>query len=309
MRLAVDVNGGDRSPDQIIGGALDFISSHPECELIFCADKETAANISPSIKNPAIQIQISEHSIAMSDTPAAAKKDKPDNTIAGAVRAIKEGRADCAFSCGNSGAVILNAIDILGMKNEIPAPALMSFVPMFQRKPAAVFDVGALGNRVFEAELYYNLIPEAVNIYKILFCSEDPSVSILNIGTEHWKGTLEHKKLYKMLEEGSYNFKGNIEGDGLLSSNAEIIITDGFTGNAVLKLLESFNEICKNFAYIKDCHKENNLLNFITGDFSYENVGAAFLLGVNGRIAVGHGKSSSAAVSSGLELCLKYCKI
>ena len=309
MRLAVDVNGGDRSPDQIIGGALDFISSHPECELIFCADKETAAKISSSIKNLGIQIQISEHSVAMNDTPAAARKDKPDNTIAGAVHAVKEGRADCAFSCGNSGAIILNAIDILGMKNEIPAPALMSLVPMFERKPVAVFDVGALGNRVFEAELYFKHIPEAVNIYKNLFGSEDPSISLLNMGTEPWKGTLGHKELYKMLEESNHKFKGNIEGDGLLSSNAEIIITDGFTGNAVLKLLESFNEICKKFAYIKDCHKENNLLNFMTGDFSYENVGAAFLLGVNGRIAVGHGKSSSEAVSSGLELCLKYCKI
>ena len=309
MKLAVDVNGGDGSPDQIIGGAFDFISSHPECELIFCADKDTAAGISSYVTNPRIQIQISEHSIAMNDTPAVAKKDKPDNTIAGAVRAVKEGRADCAFSCGNSGAVILNSIDILGMKNDITAPALMSFFPKFERKPAAVFDVGALGNRVFDAELYYKLIPEAVNIYNILFGSENPSVSILNIGTENWKGTLEHKKLYKMLEVSIYNFKGNIEGDGLLFSGSDIIITDGFTGNTVLKLLESFNDILKKFAHIKDCHKENNLLNFLTGDFSYENVGAAFLLGVNGRIAVGHGKSSSEAVSSGLELCLKYCKI
>lgn len=308
MNIAVDVNGGDKAPDVIMEGALKFISVHPECGLILCTDRQTSIDLTskyPEYKN---KFDISEHSIGMNETPAVSKKDKPDNTISGAVRAVKENRADCAFSCGNSGAIILNSADILGLNDKNYSPALLSFIPMFNRAPLAIFDVGALGNRNFVAEEYFFHMSEVEIIYSKLFGINKPSVKLLNIGIESWKGTPEHKKLYKMLEESKYGFTGNLEGDGLLNTDANIIITGGFTGNIILKLLESFNELSRNFRNLKDCHAENNLLNFYSEEFSYESVGAALLLGVNGKIAIGHGKSTSEAVFSGLELCLKYCK-
>ena len=138
---------------------------------------------------------------------------------------------------------------------------------------------------------------------------EKPEIKLLNIGIESWKGTSEHKILYHMINESGYNFTGNIEGDKLLLTSADIVISDGFSGNICLKLIESFNDMIKNIYNNNNCKTDHNLLTFLTENFSYENVGAAFLLGVNGRVAVGHGKSSAKAVKSGLELCLKYCKI
>jgi glycerol-3-phosphate acyltransferase PlsX len=309
MKIAVDVNGGDRAPGEIIEGALNFAAENPDCGIVMCADRKTADSLPAKFTNPNIDIEIFEHSVGMKDTPAASKKDIPDNTIAGAVRAVKEGRADCAFSCGNSGAVILNSADLLGLKMKNFGPALMSFIPLYGRDPLGVFDVGALGNSNFEADVYFFHLSEAIKIYQNLYSSPEPSVKILNIGNETWKGTREHVKLYKMLEDSGCNFGGNIEGDELLTTEANIIITGGFTGNVTLKLLESFGDICRSFADNQYCQSKNNLLNFYSGDFSYESVGAAILLGVNGRVAIGHGKSTAKAVSSGLKLCLRYSKI
>jgi len=308
MKIAVDVNGGDKAPEAVFEGSAKFMSVHPECGLVICADKETAANLPSKFRDFRNQLEISEHSIVMNETPAVSKKDKPDNTISSSIRAVSEKRADCAFSCGNSGAVILNSVDILGLKNKNYSPALLSFVPMFERPPLALFDVGALGNSNFSADEYFFHLADAYNIYRYFFGIKKPSVQLLNIGSEPWKGTPEHKKLFKMLEESEYGFSGNLEGDGILSTDANILITGGFTGNIVLKLLESFNSVCKTFGNFIDCQSGNNLLNFYSGDFSYESVGAAILLGINGRICIGHGKSSPEAVYSGLETCLNYCK-
>ncbi len=309
MKIAVDVNGGDKAPEAILEGAVKFMSVHPECGLILCADKQTKANLPSKFQDYRNIFEFSEHSIGMNETPAVSKKDKPDNTISSCIKAVRENRADCAYSCGNSGAGILNSADILGLKDRNFSPALLSFIPMFEREPLALFDVGALGNRNFSADEYFFHIDETYRVYKNLFGIEKPSVKLLNIGSESWKGTPEHKKLYKMLEDSPYGFSGNLEGDGLLKTDANIVITGGFTGNIVLKLLESFNGIFKDFRNFKDCQCDNNLLNFYSENFSYESVGAAVLLGVNGRICIGHGKSSPEAVFSGLELCLKYSKI
>ncbi len=309
MKIAVDVNGGDRSPGEITDGVLSFAKDHPDCGLILCADRETAGTISSVTTLPNIELESFEHSVGMKDTPAVSKKDKSDNTIAGAVNAVKAGRADCAFSCGNSGAVILSSADILGLKDKNFSPALLSFIPVYKRRPLAMFDVGALGNHEFKADLYFFHITEAVNIYVKLYGQKKPVIKLLNIGSEQWKGTAEHKKIFRMLEESSYDFKGNAEGDDILSTEADMIISDGFTGNITLKLLESFNNICKKFNNIKDCQGDENLLDFYSGDFTYESVGAAILLGVNGKILIGHGKSTSKAVVSGLEMCVNYAKL
>ena len=245
----------------------------------------------------------------MKETPAKSKKEKPDNTIEGTLRLVKNRKADCAFSCGNSGAIILNSVDVLGLKDPNTHPSLISFIPLYNRPPLAVFDVGALGNYVFNAELYFAVLHETVDIYTKLYGVKEPEIKLLNIGTESWKGTAEHKNIYRMMSDSLYNFTGNIEGDELLFTDASVIVTDGLTGNIVLKLLESFNVLLQNFRNFKDCKFDNNYLNFLIEDFNYETIGGAPLTGVNGKVVIGHGKSSSKAVRSALELCVKYAEI
>jgi len=310
MRIAIDLNGGDRSPGEILKGSLEFSALYPDVSLILCAVKESVTvQMLTEINSGNISIEYFTHAIGMKETPTQSKKDKPDNTISGALKLIRDGRADCAFSCGNSGAVILNSMDILGLENPKINPALLSFIPRYNDPPIGLFDVGALGNFNFNSELYFDILKEAVSVYKKLFAVNDPGIRLLNIGTEAWKGTSEHRKLHQMLLDSPFKFKGNIEGDELLSSDSEIVITDGLTGNIVLKLMESFHDMISKFKYLKDCKIEDNYLNFLLEDFDYETIGGAPLLGIKGKVVIGHGKSSSRAVRSALGLCVKYAEI
>lgn len=309
MKIAIDIMGGENAPEAIIEGITLFNKIHPSTELILCTSQTAhGTELSRLFKNN-ISIDIFEHAVTLEEIPYISKKDKPDNTINGAIKAVKDNRADCAFSCGNSGAVILNSTDLLGLKNENTEPALISFIPSYKRKPLALFDVGAMGNYNFEAGKYFTHLKEAEEIYSKIFGIDHPEIKLLNIGSESWKGTPEHKNLYHMLSESEYNFTGNIEGDNLLFSDANLVICDGLTGNITLKLIESFNDALKNIYHNKDCEIKDNFLNFLINDLSYERIGAAFLLGLNGKVALGHGKSTAKAVAAGLEMCLKYCEI
>ena len=302
MKIAVDLNGGDNAPGEILAGCLNFSQLHLEHRLILCAVKGTALPILPDN----VTAEFYTYSIGMKETPTQSLKDKPDNTIAGALKLVLTDKAACAFSCGNSGAVILNAIDVFGIKNPKINPYLVSFIPLYNREPLALFDVGALGNFHFNAELYLEILHDVLVLYKAVYDVENPSVGMLNIGSEGWKGTSEHRKMYQLLSEGNFNFKGNIEGDELLKTECSIIITDGFTGNIVLKLLESFGDIMTEFNKIKYCNSDDKYINFLLENFNYETIGGAPLLGVNGKVVVGHGKSTAKAVVSALDLCVKY---
>ncbi len=309
MKIALDINGGDHSPAEILKGAHDFIISHDDVNLILFTSEKISPDYKHLTDSPRVSTFFFPESILMTDTPHAAKKDKPVNTITGMLDYLAKGDADTAFSCGNSGALIMSAIETVGLKEKITTPALLSFIPVFNRRPLAVFDVGAMANHIFDADHYFQHIEEAVYIYRSLFGVKEPSVKILNIGSEEWKGTHGHRKLYQMLSESSYRFLGNIEGDKILNSDTDILITGGFCGNIVLKVLESFNFYAKEIYNNIDCKTHNNLLHFLSEEFSYETVGAALLLGLKGKVAVGHGKSNARAVKAGLETCLKYCKI
>lgn len=309
MKIAIDLNGGDKAPEEILKGCLDFLEHHNNDKLILCTTKDTSSELLSGFANTQITIEYFTHTVGMKETPAKSKKEKPDNTIEGALRLVKNRKADCAFSCGNSGAIILNSVDVLGLKEPNTHPSLISFIPLYNRAPLAVFDVGALGNYVFNAELYFAVLHETVDIYTKLYGVKEPEIKLLNIGTESWKGTAEHRILFRMMSDSLYNFTGNIEGDELLFSDASIVVTDGLTGNIVLKLLESFNTMIQEFKILKDCKSDNNYLNFLTEDFSYETIGGAPLTGVNGKVVIGHGKSSARAVRSALELCVKYAEI
>ncbi|HQO09287.1 MAG TPA: hypothetical protein PLK90_07900 [Clostridiales bacterium] len=305
MKIAVDLNGGDKAPGEILKGCFEFSELHPEHRLILCSDKETELPALPDN----ITAEYFSYSIGMKESPVQSLKDKPDNTIAGTLKLVLTDKADCTFSCGNSGAVILNAIDVFGLKDPKINPSLISFIPMYNRKPLAFFDVGALGNFHFNADLYLEILKDVKALYTIVCGVEDPSVGLLNIGSEPWKGTSEHRKLYQTLSSGNFNFKGNIEGDSLLKTECGIVITGGFTGNVVLKLLESFGDILNEFQKYKCCNSENNYINFLMENFNYETIGGAPLIGVNGKVVIGHGKSTAKAVVSGLDLCVKYAEL
>lgn len=311
MKISVDLMGGDNAPEEILLGCKEYIKEFKNDTLLLYGTNEVSNSIilKNILDNSKSHFFLTETYVTMKDSPIVIKKEKINSSIVHSMISHKKRKSDCVFSCGNSGAAILSAIDTIGTTSDQSNVALMSFIPVYKRDPVGIIDVGALGNRPLDAMVYSKLSKLAVKFYKDFFKNNEPSVKLLNIGIESWKGTKEHKELYSLLSEIFSNFQGNIEGDGILKGEADIIISDGFTGNVILKLIESMYDL-----FIKDldkihCNKSNNFLNFLIEEFNYESLGGAPLLGINGKVVLGHGKSSSKAVLSGLKFCRKYTQI
>jgi glycerol-3-phosphate acyltransferase PlsX len=311
MKISVDIMGGDNAPKEIILGCKKYIEKYPEDNLIMIgtASIEKDPDIIYILQNSSSKLIITDTFVEMNESPLMIKKDKIGSSIVKSMELLKNKSVDCTFSCGNSGASILSAMDIIGLKDQYSNASLLSFIPIYQRDPMVLMDAGAMGNRQFNAETYLEITNMAYDFYKSFFNNNDPVIKLLNIGKESWKGTKDHKALFSLLKESIFNFHGNVEGDGILRGDADIIIADGFTGNVILKLLESMYDL-----FIKDldkthCNKSNNFLHFLVEEFNYESLGGAPLLGVNGKVVLGHGKSSSKAIFSGLKFCRKYAQI
>ncbi|MCK4980990.1 MAG: hypothetical protein KAS62_11385, partial [Candidatus Delongbacteria bacterium] len=246
MKIAIDLMGGDNAPKEIILGCKKYIEVFPDDTLIMVGTEaiKKDPDLLDILANSSSELIITDTYIGMDDSPLMVKKEKMHSTVVKCMEVLKNETVDCIFTCGNSGAAILSAMDILGLKDHYSNASLLSFRPIYQRNPVAIIDVGAMGNRQFNSETYLEITNMAYDFYKSFFKNNDPIIKLLNIGKEPWKGTKEHKKLYVLLKEIFKNFQGNIEGDEILKGNADIIITDGFTGNVILKLLESVHEIC-----------------------------------------------------------------
>lgn len=311
MKIAIDLMGGDNAPKEIILGCKKYLEKFPDDTLIMIGteDIKKDPDILNILYNSSSELLITKTFVEMNDSPLVIKREKINSTIVKSMEVLKSEEVDCTFSCGNSGAVILSAIDIIGLKDEFSNASLLSFIPIYKRNPVAIIDVGAMGNRQFNSDTYLEVTKLAYNFYRLFYNNDNPVIKLLNIGNEPWKGTKEHKKLYTILQDSYKDFKGNIEGDEILEGNADIIITDGFTGNVILKLLESVHTLCTKELDKNNCKTPNNFIHFLIKEFDYESLGGAPLLGVNKKVVLGHGKSSSKAVFSALNFCRKYAQI
>ncbi len=310
MKIAIDLMGGDNAPKEIILGCKKYIEEFPEDTLVMVGTKNIKKDhdILNILQNSTSELVITDTFVDMNDSPLMIKKEKINSTIVKSMELLKNKDVDCTFTCGNSGAAILSAMDTVGLQEHSSNASLLSFIPIYQRNPVVIIDVGAMGNRQFNSETYLEITKLAYDFYRSFYKNADPVIKLLNIGIESWKGTKEHKKLYTLLKDSYKDFKGNIEGDEILKGSADIIITDGFTGNVILKLLESVHELCTKEFDKNNCKTSNNFIHFLIEEFDYESLGGAPLLGVNGKVVLGHGKSSSKAVFSGLNFCRKYAK-
>lgn len=310
MHIAIDLMGGDSVPDSILDGIKLFIENNSYdgdkfylCGIesnFHCSNYQNILKLT-ALKNIDVIPVIAPYHITMDDNPLAIMLTKRNSTINKTVLQAKMKRADIIFSAGNSGATILTAIDHLKREKDIKYPGLLTFIPQIKNnKHLALMDVGASGNMAFKMELVENYLPIALKFYTDFFDNKKPVVGLLNVGIEKKKGTKEHIKAYKFLEKSDIDFYGNVEGDNLFDAPCDIILTGGFTGNVVLKLLESANSLVGK-------QDEDNFVKsdsqFNADYFRYEKIGGAVLLGVEGNVVIGHGKSSPEAVESALIFC------
>ncbi len=304
MRIAVDAMGGDFGPKAIVPGAMRAAEDFGVDILLVGLESAIRREVARTeLKKSRITVIDAPEAIGMGESVLAFRKKKA-SSIRVAAQLVKDGRADAFVSMGNTGAVVYISRGVLGSLKGVDRPALALLVPGVEGQTLLI-DVGANANcqphNLVQFAVMGKIFMEAVVGVK------DPRVGLMSIGEEKGKGNDLVRETFDRLQAVPMRFIGNVEGKDLFSGVADVIVSDGFTGNVALKVSEGVvqsvlsmarHEITKNiFAKLGYLLMKRHLKK-IYKKVDYSEYGGAQLLGVDGVCIIGHGRSNPAAVRS-----------
>ena len=298
--IAVDAMGGDSAPKEIVKGAI--LAKENGVDVILSGDKTLIESYLEGVKIPVVDYP---EVISMEDNPARAIRTKKNASILGALQLVKENKADGVFSAGSTGATLVGSISILGKSKGVLRPAIAAVLPGIESgtilldsgsslevKPKILLQYGAMGSKLAE----------------IIFEINNPKIGLLNNGEEESKGRDIERSAYKLLKSSNLNFIGNIEGRDFANSKADVFITDGFTGNIVLKTMEGTAKLQQKL--IANALKEKlfkpllipvkNAMKPAKDKLDPDKTNASYLLGINGLVTIGHGSSTAEGVKNAI---------
>lgn len=294
----MDAMGGDFAPEAIVEGVLMAAAQVPEQVTIVLIGKQSA--LQPILKahgtESAINIELvnADDVIDMSEHPTKALSQKPNSSIGVGFKLLKEGYVDAFCSAGNTGAMHVGALFSIKSIEGILRPCIAGLVPQITGDYAVMLDIGANADCKPEMMAQFG---EIGSIYaQCTFNITRPRVALMNIGQEAQKGSLVAQAAHQLLKDSrQINFIGNIEGGDFFAGKADVIVTDGFTGNALYKLGESFHTMAEQ----RGIHDE------FLAKTNYESVGGSPILGVNGNVVIAHGISSPLAIKNMISLAIR----
>lgn len=308
MKILLDVMGGDNAPDANIKGAVKAINQI-EAEVILIGNKDVILQRIKELYDkddikeisPRLSIHHTTETIEMEDIPTQAIKHKKDSSMVVGFNMLKQDEGDVFISAGNSGALLTGATLLVGRIKGIDRPALAGILPSYKSR-LLLMDCGSNTNCKPINLLQF---AQMASIYiRNTFGKENPTVGLLNIGTEETKGNELTKESYQLLKEKSkelnINFVGNVEGRDAFSGDLDILITDGFTGNVFLKAVEGLGKFVKRT--LTESLKKNILskiaavpclpaINRFKKTVDYKEYGGALFLGVKKPVVKAHGSS------------------
>ncbi|WP_447557318.1 phosphate acyltransferase PlsX [Staphylococcus epidermidis] len=304
VKIVVDMMGGDDAPGIVLDAVKKAVEDFKDLEIILFGD-ESQYNLS----HERIEFRHCTEKIEMEDEPVRAIKRKKDSSMVKMAEAVKSGEADGCVSAGNTGALMSAGLFIVGRIKGVARPALVVTLPTTDGKGFVFLDVGANADAKAEHLLQY---AQLGNIYaQKIRGIQNPSVSLLNIGTEAAKGNSLTKKAYDLFEKNqSFNFTGNIEAKTLMDGNVDVVVTDGYTGNMVLKNLEgTAKSIGKMLKETIMSSFKNKLagavlkkdLETFAKKMDYSEYGGSVLLGLDGTVVKAHGSSNAKAFYSAIK--------
>jgi glycerol-3-phosphate acyltransferase PlsX len=307
MRIVLDAMGGDHAPQVTVEGAVWAARDHG-LEVVLVGQKDVLAGELAKYDTGGLALPVVHASevIGMEDEPAAAAKAKQDSSMAVGMNLLKKGEADGFFSAGNSGGVMAAALFGLGRIPGIKRPALSAFYPNTGGS-CVILDVGANTDCKPEWLLQFGIMGSA--FVSTTLGLEEPRVGIVSNGEEEGKGSTLVKEAYGLLKASPLNFVGNVEGKDIPAGLADVVVTDGLTGNVIIKLSEGLTRFLMGVIQkeIKDSPVASLGGLLARGAFrearkvlDYTEVGGTPLLGVNGVVLVGHGRSNAKAIKNGI---------
>ncbi len=309
LRIALDAMGGDHAPEEIVKGAVAAVNGNSEIEVVLVGQEKTVRGEvdKHDSMGSVLDIVNADEVIAMDERPVTAVKEKKDSSIVVGIDLLKKGEVAAFVSAGNTGAVMTAATLMLGRTKGIHRPALGAVFP-FQTGPLLCLDLGANADCKATTLVHFGKMG---SIYmERIFGMDGPRVGLLSSGEEDTKGSQMVQKAHKMLRKSKQlNFIGNVEGRDIASGRADVIVTDGFTGNVLLKLGEGLGEML--LGALRRAVAENPNLkeaaelleptfHSVISTLDYREYGGALLFGVNGNVIVAHGRSDADAIKNAI---------
>ncbi|WP_449353961.1 phosphate acyltransferase PlsX [Virgibacillus natechei] len=306
MRLAIDAMGGDHAPKEIVLGAMDAISQIEDLHITLIGDEHKINAHLTHAKN--IDIIHTEEVITSEDEPVRAVRRKKRASLVLMANEVKEGRADACISAGNTGALMSAGLFVVGRITGIDRPALSPTLPTIDGKGFLLLDVGANVDAKPDHLVQYAVMG---SIYTERVRSiQNPTVGLLNIGEEDGKGNDLTKKAFALMKDAPIDFIGNVEARDILNGAADVVVTDGFSGNIALKTIEG--TAMTMFSMLKETFMSSmktkmaagmvkNDLKWLKTKLDYSEYGGAALFGLASPVIKAHGSSNQRAVLNAIK--------
>lgn len=316
MQIALDAMGGDHAPGPIVAGAVQAVQAHPELRVILVGDQAQveAALASAGGAHERIELFHCTQAVSMEETPVEALRKKPDNSISRCWQLLAEKKVDAIVSAGNTGAMVAGGLLRRRFLKNVRRPGIAAIMPTI-RGPCVLIDVGA------------NVKPEPQHLFQYgvmgsifarhILQRERPTIGLMNVGSEEAKGHDLAKETHALFEASGLReqFFGNIEGRDIHKGAADVIVTDGFVGNVVLKVCEGVFEFLMKMASQEVLnslqHERTQALQALQGlvhRYDYAEYGGAPLLGIDGICIICHGSSGDRAIKNALGVAARYAR-
>jgi glycerol-3-phosphate acyltransferase PlsX len=302
-RVALDLLGGDRAPEQVVDGALLALSEQPDVDIVLVGPPEVAERLLAQRRpdwssSGRLRLVAASQVVGMDEDPARAVRAKRDATVRVAARLVRDGEADALVSVGSTGAALAASVFTLRRLPGVSRPALAAVVPA-RAGPLVFLDVGATTEATVAMLVQFALAGTA--FARVRLGLAGPRVGLLTNGEEAGKGDALRREAFAALAALPLDFVGSVEGrDVPHGGRADVIVTDGFTGNVLLKGLEGATSMLTEVVTetLAGTPEQIPTVRAAMADLSPECLGGAVLLGVGGVVVVGHGASSPRAVAS-----------
>lgn len=301
LPIAVDAMGGDNAPNEIVAGAVQ--ASQLGIPVILVGPENLEGR-------QGLDLIVASEVIEMDEDAAQGARRKKDSTLIRAAEAVRDGRASAMISAGNTGATMAAALLRMGRIKNVNRPAIATPIPVPGGTPTVLLDAGANAEVKAEWLVQFAIMGSVFAHHR--YGIESPRVGLLSIGEEPGKGDTLRKEAYELLANATgINFIGNVEGRDVMSDNVDVVVTDGFTGNIVLKTLEGgmktlVTALMAAFSALPEYKLHADaLLPALLPLYEIvdpESTGGAILLGVDGVCIISHGSSSSRAIVNGIRV-------
>ncbi|MGN7721788.1 phosphate acyltransferase PlsX [Chitinophaga sp. 22620] len=294
MRIGLDMMGGDYAPAEAVKGVQLFLDSvATDAHLVLIGDEQALTPLleGAQLDQSRYTVVHSSQVIGMNEHPTKALKEKPQSSISIGFHLLQSKKIDAFISAGNTGAMMVGAIYSIKLIEGILRPTISTILPRENGSLGLLLDVGINADCKPENLVQFAVLGSLYSQY--IMGTASPKVGLLNIGEEEGKGNLLAQATYPLLKENTQlNFIGNVEGRDVFKETVDVIVCEGFTGNVVLKMAESFHDVAVR-RNIKDEYFDR---------FDFEQYGGTPVLGVAEPVIIGHGISGARAFSNMINL-------